>query len=672
MRRVFVIRPFEKKKDSSGKELDFERVHRELIGPALEAAASFQGSTTGEIVEAGNIREDMFSLILEADLVVCDITIHNANVFYELGIRHALRKNRTLLIRGEPTSDKTPFDLLTDRYLRYQIDDPAASRDDLVAAIQATIYGDRRTDSPVFEMLPTLPEADPATVQAVPLDFREEVERARSSNAKGWLRLLAQEVRTQRFQWPGLQIVADAQWATKDYEGARESLEAIRAARGDSPAANLALANVYERLHRLLRKAELLRESDQAIERVLASPEVKPRDRVEALALKGRNSKTRWRRSFEEHDTLDGRRATAMNAALRESYEAYRAAFNQDLNHFYSGIAALQMGTIFLELSAGGDAWKLSFNDDGEADAYRAKVARDIARLPVLVADSAEAATGRKDADYVWARITSADVLFLTEPSVERVVKRYKDVVPADKDFKWDAVGGQLDLFAALGIKAELARRVIAEVGREEAREGKPSHVVVFAGHRVDASGRKPPRFPPEKEARARELIREALIGLAEGFRADGMASAAPGADILFHEICGELGIPSVLCLPMRASGYAAKAFEDLDDWRTRFLNLKEEHQGKKKREILELGEFGDGEPLPRWLLNTRTDPWERGNRWVLQMALASGARKVTVLALWDGKADGDAPGGTAHMVEIARRAGTVDVKIIDAAKLLA
>jgi len=53
-------------------------------------------------------------------------------------------------------------------------------------------------------------------------------------------------------------------------------------------------------------------------------------------------------------------------------------------------------------------------------------------------------------------------------------------------------------------------------------------------------------------------------------------------------------------------------------------------------------------------------------------MALASGARKVTVLALWDGKADGDAPGGTAHMVGIARRAGTVDVRIIDAAKLLA
>ena len=81
--------------------MDFEQVHQDLIGPALEAT-QLSGSTTGEIVDAGNIREDMFSLILEADLVICDVTIHNANVFYELGIRHALRKRCTILIKGSP------------------------------------------------------------------------------------------------------------------------------------------------------------------------------------------------------------------------------------------------------------------------------------------------------------------------------------------------------------------------------------------------------------------------------------------------------------------------------------------------------------------------------------------------------------------------------------------
>src|ERR1700745_136391 len=119
MQRAFVIRPFGTKKDSAGTEIDFERVHRELIDPALKQAG-LDGGTTGEIIEAGNIREDAFALIIEADLVVCDVTLHNANVFYELGIRHALRKKRSVLIKGGPVKDGNPFDLLTDRYVRYE------------------------------------------------------------------------------------------------------------------------------------------------------------------------------------------------------------------------------------------------------------------------------------------------------------------------------------------------------------------------------------------------------------------------------------------------------------------------------------------------------------------------------------------------------------------------
>ena len=110
MQRAFVIRPFGKKADASGTAIDFEQVHERLIAPALKDAG-LGGGTTGEIIDAGNVREDMFSLIIEADLVVCDITVHNANVFYELGIRHALRKRRTVLIKGDPVLDATPFDV---------------------------------------------------------------------------------------------------------------------------------------------------------------------------------------------------------------------------------------------------------------------------------------------------------------------------------------------------------------------------------------------------------------------------------------------------------------------------------------------------------------------------------------------------------------------------------
>jgi hypothetical protein len=64
-------------------------------------------------------------------------------------------------------------------------------------------------------------------------------------------------------------------------------------------------------------------------------------------------------------------------------------------------------------------------------------------------------------------------------------------------------------------------------------------------------------------------------------------------------------------------------------------------------------------------------DPWERGNRWVLEMAQTGGAGRITLLALWDGKVTGDARGGTADMIRIAQGAGVFDVQVIDAGQLL-
>ena len=509
MARAFVIRPFGTKQDTAGKAIDFDRVHCELIGPALQATA-FSGTTTGEIVEPGNIREDMFSLILEADLVICDITIHNANAFYELGIRHALRKKHTVLIKGTPAAESPPFDLLTDRYLPYNLADPGAARQQLVDTITAALQSERETDSPIFKMLPTLPEADPSTVQVVPLDLREEVDRARTASSKGWLRLLAQEVRGRRFQWPGLQLVANAQWTLKDYQGARESFEAICEIDADNITANLALANIYERLSP--QTPELLTNSDHAIERVLASREATPTQRVEALALKGRNHKTHWRRAFTSYGTVAERRQMAMNQTLRESYDAYYDAFSHDLNHFWSGLAALQMGAIFLDLSAGeDDAWKLTFDTDQQAEAYRQKLVTEVAALQLLVLASADAGLLRMPDTHperIWAEISKADTLFLTESRAQRVITRYRDALPQDHPFAWDAAKGQLQLFADLGVKADLARQVITVIdGTHTAPQlpvVKPLHVILFAGHRVDAPDRAGARFPAQQESRAK------------------------------------------------------------------------------------------------------------------------------------------------------------------------
>jgi hypothetical protein len=107
----------------------------------------------------------------------------------------------------------------------------------------------------------------------------------------------------------------------------------------------------------------------------------------------------------------------------------------------------------------------------------------------------------------------------------------------------------------------------------------------------------------------------------------------------------------------MRRNDFASKCFAQVDDgWRRRFLDLTDVR-------TLELSDNDDG--IPRWLKATGKDAWERGNQWVLEMARSSGARRVTAIALWDGKLTSDGPGGTAHMVKLARESGNIDVRIL-------
>ena len=172
--RAFVIRPFGSKRNHDGEEINFDAVHDELITPALEAIG-LSGGTTGEFLQQGVIHEDMFREIVSADVVIADISIHNANAFYELGIRHALRDRYTVMIRADKHTDSHVFDLKPERYLPYNLDNPSESIDKLVTAIKATTEN-AAPDSPVFRLLPGLSVIDPKDVVVVPPWFTDHAE----------------------------------------------------------------------------------------------------------------------------------------------------------------------------------------------------------------------------------------------------------------------------------------------------------------------------------------------------------------------------------------------------------------------------------------------------------------------------------------------------------------
>ena len=73
MTSVFIVRPFGKKRvamtEKQSVEVDFDAIHRALIEPAL-AGNSLTGETTEVIAEAGNIRVDMFQMLITYDLVI--------------------------------------------------------------------------------------------------------------------------------------------------------------------------------------------------------------------------------------------------------------------------------------------------------------------------------------------------------------------------------------------------------------------------------------------------------------------------------------------------------------------------------------------------------------------------------------------------------------------------
>lgn len=652
--RAFIIRPFGIKSD-----INFDEVERLLIGPAL-ARVGAEGGTTIDIVEAGNIRVDMFRRLLTADLVVADLSIHNANVFYELGIRHALRDRSTLMMRSD--ADTFPFDLQTDRYFLYKKDNPGDSLEALVLALRRTIDSANK-DSPVFNSLPELSEPDPSQFMVVPLDFGEEVARAEANNQRGDLALFSNEVHGFEWEVKGWRTVGRAQFDLKAFAAAKVTWEYVRRLEAADLDANMLLGTIYERLKDLVG-------SSQALDRALANKAIQNDRRAEVYALLARNAKTRWRCEWES-DLPETRAASALRSPhLRDSFENYDRAFAEDLNHFYSGLNALAMLSIMIELAVAlPDVWSELFETDAQATEALTSQKEHAARLAASVDLSLKATLNRlKRAGKtdIWAEISDADLRFITSKRPARVASAYRDALAGAPGFARESVQNQLGIYKQLEVLKGNLAEVIKVVGepQDQPEPQQRKRVLLFAGHMIDAPERKPARFPGDDKyvALARDEIRKAVVKEMESGAgvACGYAGGASGGDLLFQEVCAELGIPTRLYLAMTAPEYVTKSVTKAGpQWVKSFWNIYNEHSARNQVRVLSetTDAVDDSEYLPAWL---RTKPdytiWQRNNLWMLFNALdegcdpKSGDPNITLIALWDG-GGGDGPGGTRDLV---------------------
>jgi hypothetical protein len=101
----FVIAPIGEVDSETRKRSD--QVLRHVIRPAVEPLG-FIAMRADEIAEPGLITSQVIQRILDDPLVIADLTERNPNVFYELALRHAIRKPLVQLIaKGE----RIPFDV---------------------------------------------------------------------------------------------------------------------------------------------------------------------------------------------------------------------------------------------------------------------------------------------------------------------------------------------------------------------------------------------------------------------------------------------------------------------------------------------------------------------------------------------------------------------------------
>src|SRR5918994_4424021 len=116
----FIDMPFGKKKDTaSGIEIDFDPIYENAIKPAIKSV-KLNAIRSDEEKMAGIIHQSMFARLLSSEYVVADLTTANANVFYELGIRHAAKPFTTILIQGK--LHPPPFDIGNNRIIMYDIE----------------------------------------------------------------------------------------------------------------------------------------------------------------------------------------------------------------------------------------------------------------------------------------------------------------------------------------------------------------------------------------------------------------------------------------------------------------------------------------------------------------------------------------------------------------------
>jgi tetratricopeptide (TPR) repeat protein len=619
-----------------------------LIKPAIEEAG-FVAFRADEESSSGDILTDMFQELLLADMVVCDLSIDNANAFYELGIRHALRKRGVVHIQAGRAY--MPFDIFNVRTLPYHITeegvpDKSTLRSDIKAVarlIRDTWASDRdMVHSPIYNLLNGLKEPERKSLQTRLAtgfwreyeEWKERVTVAQRNKHIGDILLLTEEIKN-----PLIREDAIAEVGSALAQLGRNELALNQYREGiDVNATNLEFRR-EEAFH--LNRVGRVNEAIVKLESILAEY---PKD-TKSISYLGRIYKEMWTSSWEKIRNKDKRLKMAFETYhwLIQSIDIYMRGFQIDLRDYYPGINALTLSILAIHLAD-------KFDSKKTPDPDIARIRKMLPGLRDTLHFSLESkiSIDQEKTDY-WTLVSLAELHLLISNDIAEVVRSYRKAVTAVRRdlFSLKSSLRQLETIQALGVRTEYVNACIklikdeiryastgdaGNVSQTDNRPGtkaKGGRALIFAGYMVDYPGRDKKTFPPEKENEIRQEIRKRV----EKFKPAPhdrafLAGLSAGSEIIFAEVCAEFGMKVKVFLPHSDSNYIRKFVSIVTDkpWTDRFYDIRNhplvdeiyqaEHLGQPKEK--------DGDK-----------PYERNCRWAIYSALGRvGIDNMTMIAV--------------------------------------
>lgn len=676
---AFVIMPFGKKKGADGSLYDFNAIYTQLIKPSLEAAG-FEAFRADEETTSGDILTDMFQELLLADLCIVDMSIDNANVFYELGIRHAFRKRGIVHIQAGRAY--MPFDIFNVRTIPYHITpegvpDPAFLEKEKAAISRVTrdtwASDAEAVHSPIFNLLDGLVEPDRRTLRT-PLatgfwreynEWKERVTIAQRQKRIGDILLLTEEIRNPLIKE---EAIGEAGMALKNM--GRNELALSQYRKGlDVNSRNLTFRREEAfNLNRLGRVDEAI----VKLENLLADVP----DDSESIGYLGRIYKEMWNDSWKWITEKEQRLRAAFDSYhwLIKAFETYLKGYRSDLDQTYPGANALTLAELLVYLAD-------KFDDKQQPDPEIQWVRGLLPELRGALTFALETKAADEKADY-WTLISLADLRVFTAEVTQQVTRSYRKALTASRrnQFYLQSSLSQLEILQSLElrgeyvqaginvIKEELSRirkeRIAEDASQKKARQEpvttvaekpKPPRdglVFLFTGYMISNSKKKENHFPPEKEQDIKDAI-EAILNKYNAGPDDLVVTTGmdAGSEIIFVESCVDRGIPVQAYFPLPEAPYVRDFVSPGgEQWVERFYRMR-------NHPLVDEYYQPDCVGLPKEGDNVH----ERNNRWALYSSLTRGIDKVRLIAVWDGKGelskDLDAR-LVKHMVDLMRDTG--------------